>query len=411
MLNKFQHILNAPPSKYKDYYEIAKYELMWKLFMFLSIALIPTTIIYYFFDFRAFYPSLYATITCIALLIWFYKERDYKKCGFVYLVHSILFLGVELVLKTDTVHLIEFPWFFVFTIYGMLILGKKVGLLLASLSLFFISYYLFFNYIENVTYTLTYIQPINLVTVIFNLMLGFLLMGYLIQQFKKTRAFAENKFQKANEILTSKNELIKAQDEEKTIMLKEIHHRVKNNLQVISSLVRLQSFETEDEEAKKMFDATVNRVVAMALIHEKMYQKENLSKINLEDYLKSLADDIFKNYTIDKAIDFKIKSNLEVIGNRTIVPLALIFNELISNTLKYAFINQANGKIVIDVNKFSDDIFIVKYADNGRWITPKKPSSFGLELIESFTEQLDGEMERTINDSGTIYTFKLRNIE
>ena len=73
--------------------------------------------------------------------------------------------------------------------------------------------------------------------------------------------------------VTEKNKLIKAQDEEKTIMLKEIHHRVKNNLQVISSLIRLQSFETEDVEAKKMFDSTVDRVIAMALIHEKMYQK------------------------------------------------------------------------------------------------------------------------------------------
>ncbi len=412
MLKKLEHLLKAPPSKYTNYYEIAKYELMWKLFVFLPITLVPTTIIYYFFDYNAFFPSLYATVTCIGLLIWFYKERDYKKCGFVYLIHSVLFLGIELIIKTDTIHLIEFPWFFVFTIYGMLILGKRVGILMSVISLFFITYYLFFCFIDNITYILTYITPLNLVTVVFNLMLGLTLMAYLIEQFKKTRTFAENKFQKANEILISKNKLIKAQNEEKTIMLKEIHHRVKNNLQVISSLIRLQSFETEDTEAKKIFEATVSRVVAMALIHEKMYQKDNLSKINLEDYLKSLADDIFKSYTINKQIDFRIKSNLEVIGNRTIVPLALIFNELISNSIKYAFTHTDVGKITVEIKQFSDDDFIVNYSDNGTWITPKDNNpSFGLELVKSFTEQLDGEVKRTINDKGTTYTFKLKNIE
>ncbi|HIP37233.1 MAG TPA: sensor histidine kinase, partial [Crocinitomix sp.] len=390
--------------------EIAKYELMWKLISFLSIALVPTTVMYYFFDNKAFFPSLYATISSLGLWLWLYTERDYLKCSAIYIVHSILFLGVELILKTDIIHLIEFSWFFVFTIYGMLILGIRFGILLSLLSMFFITYYLFFCYVDNVTYTLTYIKPINLVSVVLNLLLGLTLMGYLIQQFKKTRAFADSQFQKANKDLTSKNELIKAQAEEKTIMLKEIHHRVKNNLQVISSLVRLQSFETEDPKAKKMFEATVNRVVAMALIHEKMYQRDNLSKINLEDYLKSLANDIFNNYAINKQIDFSIKSNIEVIGNRTIVPLALIFNELISNSIKYAFNTMQNGQITVHIFKFSEDIFVVKYSDNGKWLNPSK-SSFGLELIETFTEQLDGEMTRIINESGTFYTFKLKNIE
>lgn len=411
MIEKLYSLLKAPPSKYTDYYEIAKYELMWKLMVFLSLQLPLITLFYLFFDLRAFWPSLYATLSSFLILFWYYHKRDYKIYGFIYLVHSILFLGIEMNYKTDIIHLIEFPWFFVFTMYGMLVLGRKVGVFLIGLSVFFITYFLFFTYKANVILTLTYMTNINLFPVVINLFMGLFLMGYLIEEFRTTRIYANNQLQIANKELSKINTLVNAQNDEKTIMLKEIHHRVKNNLQVISSLVRLQSFETEDENVKKMFEATVNRVVAMALIHEKMYQKDNLSKINLEDYLKSLADDIFKSYIINKQIDFQIKSNLEVIGNRTIVPLALIFNELISNSLKYAFNEVKIGKIKINISNFSNDNFVVEFSDNGRWIYPKNKSSFGLELIESFTEQLDGEMKRVIDSNGTKYTFKLKNIE
>ena len=194
-------------------------------------------------------------------------------------------------------------------------------------------------------------------------------------------------------------------------MLKEIHHRVKNNLQVISSMIKLQSIETNDLPAKKMFDATISRVVAMALIHEKMYQKDNLSKINLEDYLKSLSNDIYRTYYIDTDIKFNISSDVEVIGNRTIVPLALIFNELISNSIKYAFQSKTEGIITITVNKIINNQFKVTYSDNGTWINTDKKSTFGLELIQTFVEQLDGEINKEVNEHGTTYILYLNNID
>jgi two-component sensor histidine kinase len=411
MLKFIKNILNAPPSKYTDYYEIAKYELMWKLMVFLGLALPFITLFYFLFDTRAFGPSLYATIATYILLLWYYYKRDYKIVGFVFLAHSIIFLGIEMNYKTDTIHLIEFPWFFVFTMYGMLVLGRNVGVFLISISVFFITYYLFFSYKENLISILEYMTTINLLPVVLNLFMGLFLMGYLIEEFKATRIYADKQYKIANEELIKINNIVKAQNDEKTIMLKEIHHRVKNNLQVISSMIRLQSFETNDVSAKKMFDATVNRVVAMALIHEKMYQKDNLSKINLEDYLKSLAVDIFQSHTLNQSINFNIKSNLEVIGNRTIVPLALIFNELISNSLKYAFKQIDQGEIHVSIYKVDDDEFILKYFDNGIWMDTKYKSTFGLELIDTFVEQLDGELQRNSNGEGTTYILKLKNID
>src|SRR5690606_19805554 len=115
-----------------------------------------------------------------------------------------------------------------------------------------------------------------------------LVIGYLIYQFLKTTRFAEEKYIKMTTELQLKNQEVESQNEEKTVMLREIHHRVKNNLQVITSLLRLQSRETHDPKTLELFKDSTNRVVAMALIHDKMYQTKDLAKINLEEYLRTL---------------------------------------------------------------------------------------------------------------------------
>jgi len=411
MIKIIKSILKPPKSDYTDYYEISRFDLTWNVVLFTLIGLVPITMFYYFFDFKAFYPSLYATTVSYAIFGWFYINKNYKKFGEIFMLHSTLFIGTELLLKYDTLHVIEMPWFFVFTIFSFLVLGKKFGFLILSLSFLFNTVYLFFFFHSNMTIVLTYITSSHILAVVFNLMMTLFLTAYILIAFKKTHLYAENTFKKANSDLTKQSQLISIQNEEKTIMLKEIHHRVKNNLQVISSLIRLQSFETEDTKAKKMFDATVNRVVAMALIHEKMYQKDNLTKINLANYLKTLANDILKSHQITTHVKFSVESELEIIGNRTIVPLALIFNELISNSLKHAFSDVNEGEIKVNIKNLEHPYFKIDYHDNGVWKEITKASSFGTELIDTFTKQLDGEVNRNSNKDGTTYTFKLKNIE
>jgi len=414
-MNWIAKFLNPPQSTYTNYYKQANYVVSWKVQSFMVLALVPTIIAYYFFDFTAFFPSLYAFVTSVLILYWFSKKKDYMLCGSVYVVHAVLFLGVELLIKKDTLHLIEFPWFFVFSLYALLVLGKKIGAVIFGISFFFIIVYSLFFFKENMTFILDGITEMHLTVVILNLLMGAAIMTFLVIEFKTTRKYAEQKYQNANIELKEKNRLIEAQNDEKTAMLKEIHHRVKNNLQVVSSLVRLQSFETKDEKAKKMFESTVSRIVAMALIHEKMYQNDNLSKINLENYLHSLATDILRANNIDKEVKFSIKSELEIIGNRAIVPLALIFNELISNSLKHAFLNNSVKTKVCQIKsiikKTKNEMFTIQYQDNGLWVDTKKESSFGLELIETFTEQLEGEVSRSSTSEGTTYIFKLKNID
>jgi two-component sensor histidine kinase len=316
-----------------------------------------------------------------------------------------------MLLVPNALHVIEYMWLVIFALYAFFVFGKKTGYFLLGLSLVFFTVYLFYFLDDNIKNIEGNISRFQMLATLMNLVLGGFMTGVLVTEFKATKAHADNKYKEVNLDLQVKNNLIKAQDEEKTIMLREIHHRVKNNLQVVSSLIRLQSFETEDAGAKKMFDATVNRVVAMALIHEKMYQKDNLSKINLADYLSTLAHDILSSTGNSKKFLFDIKSELEIIGNRTVVPLALIFNELISNSLKHGFKDMTDGKIDVDIVNVENNDFIIKYADNGVWKDNLESSSFGLELINTFVEQLDGESVRESNENGTTYTVQLKNIE
>ena len=193
-------------------------------------------------------------------------------------------------------------------------------------------------------------------------------------------------------------------NEEKTVMMKEIHHRVKNNLQVVMSILRLQSNEVDDEKTRYHLTDSVQRISAMAMIHEKMYQSESLSKIDLKVYLKSLVDDLIRSYANKTTIKVQIESDLDRIEPKSIVPVALIFNELVSNSIKHAFGKKAEGKISIEVRKNPDGKISLDYRDDGIWNNPEKSSCFGLEMIEIFNEQLDGKLTRNI-DNGTHYHF------
>lgn len=410
MLKLLEFINTPPKSNYQSYYNIAKYELTWKILSYVGIGVTIISLGYLFFDFSGFYASLYGAITANLIWYWFYKVRNFYIVGIVYTIHSILFLGAIMFLLEDALHVIEYVWFVMFTLFGFFVLGKKVGYLALIFSALLIAIYLFFFLNKNINTINNQISNYNLIATFFNIAVAFYIIGTIISKFKTSIQYAQNKNLEINNELQERNNLIKAQNDEKSIMLKEIHHRVKNNLQVVSSIIRLQSFEISDESAKKIFNATIGRVIAMALIHEKMYQNDNLSKIDLTEYLNSLANDIMSSVELNKKINFNIKSNLSVLGNRTIVPLALIFNELITNSIKYAFENIENPAIKIDVRLFDENYFIMSYTDNGLWKNSIQ-KGFGLELIETFVEQLDGEFNRKSDLNGTQYKFKLKNIE
>ncbi len=199
---------------------------------------------------------------------------------------------------------------------------------------------------------------------------------------------------------------------EKDFLLKEIHHRVKNNLQVISSLLKLQSREITDKSAQLALDEGRNRVRSMALIHQNLYQKDNLTGIKMRDYIKQLAQELIDTYRIDIT---KVNLNLDIddinLDVDSAIPIGLIINELMTNSMKYAFSNNSRGEISIALSQESG-VLLLQVGDDGKGFDPNQNSSntFGQRLISAFAERLRADYSLTTDD-GTQATFQIRDFK
>ena len=195
--------------------------------------------------------------------------------------------------------------------------------------------------------------------------------------------------------------------QEKEILLKEIHHRVKNNMQIISSLLNLQSIKINDPGDLELFQASQNRVYSMSLIHEQLYESENLAEINFQDYIRELVSHISDTYlTPEDNINFDIKAENAFFGIDKAIPCALMVNELLSNAVKYAFpARPAAGKVEIILKHQQQYVLTVR--DNGIGLPdgfdPKQPDGLGYQLITALIDQLEGELLAE-SDSGTVIT-------
>jgi len=192
--------------------------------------------------------------------------------------------------------------------------------------------------------------------------------------------------------------------EEKEMLLREIHHRVKNNLMIISSLLNLESRYIDDQEVLNVFKDTQNRARSMALIHDRLYQSSHFKSINIGDYISTLAADLFKTYTADSDL---VTLNLNVddvmVDINTMIPVGLIVNELLSNCLKHAFPDDKSGQIDINFH-YNPPKYLLTIGDDGvgfpENIDHKKTKSLGLRLVDILSDQIDGTVELK-RDRGT----------
>lgn len=202
---------------------------------------------------------------------------------------------------------------------------------------------------------------------------------------------------------------------EKEVLLKEIHHRVKNNLQVICSLLNLQARSLQDTTITALFKETQNRIRSMALVHEKLYQSNNLAKIELVEYLQDLAQNLSFSYPVDYSkVIFKtdIQSNI-FLNIDTAVPCGLIVSELISNALKYAFYPGEKGEIYLQAWLNEEQNLVLIVQDSGRGFPDdfelEKSQTLGLKLVKTLTHQLRGNLELD-KTSGTKFKVLLTQI-
>lgn len=201
-------------------------------------------------------------------------------------------------------------------------------------------------------------------------------------------------YRSRRQINEQKEEIQKSHDE-KDILLREIHHRVKNNLQMVSSLLTLQGKSIKDANALEAINEGKTRVRSMALIHKSLYNKDNLTSMSVKDYLDSLTDELFKTYSIDTTLLTLKKNIMDLnIDVDTLVPLGLIINELITNSLKYAFPEGHPGELGVVLTQENDQL-VLTVKDNGVGYDPTKvkENSFGSTLIGALIAQLEGTID------------------
>ena len=209
---------------------------------------------------------------------------------------------------------------------------------------------------------------------------------------------------------------IEARISEKETLLREVHHRVKNNLQTVSSLLSLQSRSIEDKKIKSLIKSSQNRVISMAMVHEMLYMRDDyLSKIEYKAYVHELSQYLVRSV---KGNQNNVKLNIDIpdikLGIDTAIPLGLLINEAITNALKYGIKDDMEGIIHIELKQENEKGFILNIGDNGdgfsETITPQTSKSLGLKLIHNLARQLKGSITKDLSLKGTNYIIRFQEV-
>ncbi len=203
-------------------------------------------------------------------------------------------------------------------------------------------------------------------------------------------------------------EYLKKSLAEKEILLREVHHRVKNNMQIISSILRMQNRNIDDPKLKDVLQESQNRIHSMALIHENLYNNKSLANINFSSYIKSLTNNIARSYTSHQAnVVFDYQIDDAYLPMDIAIPCGLIINELISNSFKYAFKDKSNGIISIHFTNLKGDEYKLVVSDNGVGISDTfditKTKSLGMKILHKLVQQIEGTLKSDFSN-GTKFT-------
>ncbi len=218
------------------------------------------------------------------------------------------------------------------------------------------------------------------------------------------------KRKKRNQQLLVLNQELDKKNQQNELLLKEIHHRVKNNLELVKSLIALQSEQLEDSATKTAMIESQNRVQSMGIIHQKLYQGEHLGSIDMKDYFINLGDGILDTFNAEDQIKIECVMQQLELDVDTAVPIGLIVNELLTNAMKYAFPDDRKGNIKISMSRQDAETLTLKVVDNGigkTEATAPKGTGFGTQLVTLLTQQLNGKMTEDIND-GTAISFEFK---
>jgi two-component sensor histidine kinase/PAS domain-containing protein len=210
------------------------------------------------------------------------------------------------------------------------------------------------------------------------------------------------------ERIKEENLRLQHSNREKEMLLKEIHHRVKNNLQIISSLLRLQARSIDDDKTKELLEISLGRIHSMATVHELLYRSSEYSQINFKEYLDALIHSMIQTLVADSQ---QIHVSLDIVelitAIDTAIPLGLLINEILTNSFKHAFQGKKNGEVYVRILPITSETLEISVGDDGigmpEALASSSPESLGFSLIQSLTEQLEGEITFQTGNKGTHY--------
>lgn len=380
--------LRAPTTKYASLSDVGKFEMIWNV----NVLLVPIffllgTLMYYFDD-PSYKTAFFSFAFSLTNVIVLKSLKKYELVSHICVILASLIIQVLIFVVDPTRIVPAVLWAILVSFFAFYLLRAWIGVMVLVFNMIgvlaFTSfgdyYFILENGIDSREINFGLLADISFVTIAFI---------FMLRSFNKTISETHQRFEKQS----LKNE----------ILLKEIHHRVKNNLQIISSLLKLQASESESDEVAKQFDEAIGRIQSIALVHQKMYTNEDLSEIDLPSYIEVLVKEILRAFNRKKDVKIEIVSDLKKVDINYFVHFSLILNELITNSLKHGFKDKTDGKLKIILTKENNNL-IVLYQDNGTWVEPTNSQTFGLNLLEILTEQLDGTFKRTI-EYGTSYRF------
>ena len=381
----------------------SKYRVSKNMYVFSIICFICISIATYFDNVIYFTQAVSAlclsTVSLVILVLTKnYKLPVYLAISLSVFVHFYGFLTSSFVDNQGDIF-----WIIVIALFSFYIVGRNgaVIYLIVNISSLLTVKLMAINGIIDLPFESVKPHLASEINYVINIVACSLLFIYLVNQILK-------EFEFTRKTLIAANHNLRAKDSEKSVMLKEIHHRVKNNLQVITSLLRLQLFQLDqDHKASAPFQDSINRISTMALIHEKMYRGGKINNLNVKEYISDLATDLVGTYATSTKVNVDIESDIQQLKMDDLVPLSLILNELITNSIKHGFNSHDIGLISI-LLKTTEQGFDLSYKDSGTWVENNNGQSFGLELIDTLNGHFDGTYQRNVSDSGTEFLFNLK---
>lgn len=397
-------LLTPDTSMIGPFEERGKFIMAWRLsILFL---LVFTTLAFAFGPVSIQSAMVYALVVLLAvgILIYLYLTKKSKIPYWIYAISGSIIAQITLNTILDSAHFGDFIWIVSTIIFAFVGLGRIPGLFFTIFNLLGLGYYIAFSlnpHFEQVRY---YTTP-HKIALFLEMTLGFVTVAYLLSQYLVFQSYSQKQLQQLNVSLEEQNDIILSKNKENITLVKEVHHRVKNNLQIIISLLRMQRSEIQSDEAKEQFNVAINRILTMSMIHQKLYQEKEPSKINIKDYLEDLIGELVSLSGDQTHVNVQFDASEEYADLKTIVPFGLLVNELVANSIKHAFKNNNGHEITISLSSLdSGKKLQFKYSDNGTWQEPDdSETGFGLELIEILTEQLEGVCDRQLSS----YTFMI----